>query len=152
MDKIIINIQMCSSWSYRNYFRNFKESFEKNFKNVVVNGYDYPLSGIRFYIYIISLILFGLIVLNVIFSNFLKPVLKILFNEDHIKLINENKLQIILISYFVLSLILNNINNTGAFEIFYNNQLIFSKLNSGNFPDFNQLIKIMIQKGAKFKK
>ena len=152
MDKIIINIQMCSSWSYQNYFRNFKQSFERNFKNVVVNGFDYPLTGTRFYIYVISLILFGLIVLNVIFSNFLKPVLKFFFNEDHIKIINESKLQIILISYFFLSMILNNVGGTGAFEIFYENQLIFSKLNSGNFPEINQLIKILIQKGAKFKK
>jgi selT/selW/selH-like putative selenoprotein len=88
----------------------------------------------------------------VIFSNFLKPVLKFFFNEDHIKIINESKLQIILISYFFLTMILNNVGGTGAFEIFYENQLIFSKLNSGNFPEINQLIKILIQKGAKFKK
>jgi len=152
MDKIIINIQMCSSWSYKGYFNNFKESLERNFKNVEVNGFNYPLSGIRLYFYSAAIIIFGLVILSVFFTGIMKPLLKIFFKEEHIKVIDENKLQIFLISYFVFNTVLNMINNTGAFEIFYNNELIYSKIISGNFPDINQIIRLIARKGAKFEK
>ena len=152
MEKIVLNIQICSSWSYKGYFNNFKEILERNFKNVDVNGFNFPLSGFRLYFYSFAFIIFGLIILSVFFTGIMKPFLKIFFNEEHIKMINENKVQIILISYFAFNIILNVINNTGAFEIFYKDEIIFSKLNEGNFPEINEIIKILVKKGAKFEK
>ena len=117
-----------------------------------MNGFNFPLSGIRLYFYSFAFIIFGLVILSVFFTGIMKPFLKIFFNEEHIKMINENKVQIILISYFAFNTILNVINNTGAFEIFYKDEIIFSKLNEGNFPEINEIIKILMKKGAKFEK
>ena len=93
-----------------------------------MNGFNYPLSGLRLYFYSAAIIIFGLVILSVFFTGIMKPFLKIFFKEEHIKIIDENKLQIFLISYFVFNTVLNFINNTGAFEIFYNNEIIYSKL------------------------
>ena len=141
MEKIVLNIQICSSWSYKGFFINFKESLERNFKNVDVNGFNYPLSGIRLFFYSFSFVIFGLVILSVFFNGILKPFLKIFFNEEHIKMINENKIQIFLISYFVFNTILNVIK--------WN---YFSKLSEGNFLNVNEIIKILMKKGAKFEK
>lgn len=47
-------------------------------------------------------------------------------------------------------MIRNNINNTGAFEIFYNNQLIWSKLKLGNVPKLQFIVSMIEKNGGKF--
>ena len=39
--------------------------------------------------------------------------------------------------YFIGNVFRNNINNTGAFEIFFNDQLLWSKLKNGKVPNLN---------------
>ena len=44
---IYLTIQLCQSWSYKSYFMEIQQIMEKNFKNVIVNGEEYPLSQTR---------------------------------------------------------------------------------------------------------
>ena len=122
---------------------------EKNFKNVIVNGEEYPLSQTRkFLSYSVMAIQF-LIFTLLILCNF-KNIINSLLPNNLIDWIGENKLRTFFITFFMGNLLQSNISNTGAFEIFYNGNQIWSKLNMGDVPNINQLIQMLIQNGANF--
>ena len=126
-----------------------QQIMEKNFKNVIVNGEDYPLSQTRkFLSYSVMAIQF-LIFTLLILCNF-KNILNSILPDNLIDWIGENKLRTFFITFFMGNLLQSNISNTGAFEIFYNGNQIWSKLNMGDVPNINQLIQMLIQNGANF--
>ncbi len=126
-----------------------QQIMEKNFKNVIVNGEEYPLSQTRkFLSYSVMAIQF-LIFTLLILCNF-KNIINSLLPNNLIDWIGENKLRTFFLTFVLGNFIQNQIYNTGAFEIFYNGQQIWSKLNTGNVPDINNLLKLLSQKGAHF--
>ena len=126
-----------------------QQIMEKNFKNVIVNGEEYPLSQTRkFLSYSVMAIQF-LIFTLLILCNF-KHIINSLLPNNLIDWIGENKLRTFFITFFMGNLLQSNISNTGAFEIFYNGNQIWSKLNMGDVPNINQLIQMLIQNGANF--
>ena len=126
-----------------------QQIMEKNFKNVIVNGEEYPLSQTRkFLSYSVMAIQF-LIFTLLILCNF-KNIINSILPNNLIDWIGENKLRTFFITFFMGNLLQSNISNTGAFEIFYNGNQIWSKLNMGDVPNINQLIQILIQNGANF--
>jgi selT/selW/selH-like putative selenoprotein len=126
-----------------------QQIMEKNFKNVIVNGEEYPLSQTRkFLSYSVMAIQF-LIFTLLILCNF-KNILNSILPDNLIDWIGENKLRTFFITFFMGNLLQSNISNTGAFEIFYNGNQIWSKLNMGDVPNINQLIQMLIQNGANF--
>ena len=82
--------------------------------------------------------------------NVIKPILTSIIPNNIIDWIGENKLRTFFLTFVLGNFIQNQIYNTGAFEIFYNGQQIWSKLNTGNVPDINNLLKLLSQKGAHF--
>ena len=126
-----------------------QQIMEKNSKNVIVNGEEYPLSQTRkFLSYSVMAIQF-LIFTLLILCNF-KNIINSLLPNNLIDWIGENKLRTFFITFFMGNLLQSNISNTGAFEIFYNGNQIWSKLNMGDVPNINQLIQMLIQNGANF--
>ena len=126
-----------------------QQIMEKNFKNVIVNGEEYPLSQTRkFLSYSVMAIQF-LIFTLLILCNF-KNIVDSILPNNLIDWIGENKLRTFFITFFMGNLLQSNISNTGAFEIFYNGNQIWSKLNMGDVPNINQLIQMLIQNGANF--
>jgi selT/selW/selH-like putative selenoprotein len=126
-----------------------QQIMEKNFKNVIVNGEEYPLSQTRkFLSYSVMAIQF-LIFTLLILCNF-KNIINSILPNNLIDWIGENKLRTFFITFFMGNLLQSNISNTGAFEIFYNGNQIWSKLNMGDVPNINQLIQMLIQNGANF--
>ena len=123
---------------------------KKNFKNVIVNGEEYPLTSLRktlsYSIIGFQFLIFSLLIL----INVIKPILTSIIPNDIIDWIGENKLRTFFLTFVLGNFIQNQIYNTGAFEIFYNGQQIWSKLNTGNVPDINNLLKLLSQKGAHF--
>ena len=85
-----------------------------------------------------------------IMGNSIKPFLNSVISDSYIDWISENKLRSFIIMFFVGNFLQNFISNTGAFEIFYNGNQIWSKLNMGDVPNINQLIQMLIQNGANF--
>ena len=79
-----------------------------------------------------------------------KNILNSILPDNLIDWIGENKLRTFFITFFMGNLLQSNISNTGAFEIFYNGNQIWSKLNMGDVPNINQLIQMLIQNGANF--
>ena len=129
-----------------------EQIMKNNFKNVIVNGEEYPLSSLRktlsYSIMGIQFLIFTILIL----INVMKPFLTSIIPNNLIDWIGENKLRTFFLTFVLGNFIQNQIYNTGAFEIFYNGQQIWSKLNSGNVPNINNLIQILSQKGAHFNK
>ena len=126
-----------------------QQIMEKNFKNVIVNGEEYPLSQTRkFLSYSVMAIQFLIFTLLILFN--FKNIINSILPNNLIDWIGENKLRTFFITFFMGNLLQSNISNTGAFEIFYNGNQIWSKLNMGDVPNINQLIQMLIQNGANF--
>ena len=129
-----------------------QQIMEKNFKNVIVNGEEYPLHFIRKILSYLVTITQISVFTTMILGESIKPFLINIIPNYLIDWIIENKLRSFIIMFFVGNFLQNFISNTGAFEIFYNGNQIWSKIQNGNVPNINQLIQILNQRGAYFLK
>lgn len=68
--------------------------------------------------------------------------------KDSYKYIQENKFQFGLGVFFISSIIQTNLMQSGAFEIYVNGNLEFSKLETKNMPDFAALQTILAKYGV----
>lgn len=129
-----------------------QQIMEKNFKNVIVKGEEYPLHFIRKILSYLVTITQISVFTTMILGESIKPFLINIIPNYLIDWIIENKLLSLIISFFAGNILQSNISNTGAFEIFYNGNQIWSKLQTGNVPNINQLMLILNQNGANFLK
>ncbi len=129
-----------------------QQIMEKNFKNVIVKGEEYPLNFIRKILSYVVTITQISVFTTMILGESIKPFLINFIPNYLIDWIIENKLLSLVISFFAGNILQSNISNTGAFEIFYNGNQIWSKLQTGNVPNINQLIMLLNQNGANFLK
>lgn len=60
----------------------------------------------------------------------------------------ENKMTVFLTVWFLNS-IAQNLCSTGAFEIKYNDQMLFSKLEEGRMPTIEEIVHLLSQRGLK---
>ncbi len=129
-----------------------QQIMEKNFKNVIVKGEEYPLNFIRKILSYVVTITQISVFTTMILGESIKPFLINFIPNYLIDWIIENKLLSLVISFFAGNILQSSISNTGAFEIFYNGNQIWSKLQTGNVPNINQLIMLLNQNGANFLK
>ena len=129
-----------------------QQIMEKNFKNVIVKGEEYPLHFIRKILSYVVTITQISVFTTMILGESIKPFLINFIPNYLIDWIIENKLLSLVISFFAGNILQSSISNTGAFEIFYNGNQIWSKLQTGNVPNINQLIMLLNQNGANFLK
>ena len=71
----------------------------------------------------------------------------LIVKESH-KYCQENKIQFGLGVFFISSIIQTNLMQSGAFEIYVNGNLEFSKLETKNMPDFEALQTILAKYGV----
>jgi len=58
------------------------------------------------------------------------------------KFLEDNQM-VVLGGCFACNMIAGNLLNTGAFEIKYNGELIFSKIDTGRFPEMPELLELL---------
>jgi selT/selW/selH-like putative selenoprotein len=124
-----------------------KNYFTNNFSNVEVTGEQYPLSPMKKMfsnmIMAIQIAIVGIIVA----PDFVKS--KVTFIPGEIvDLISQNKIIAGVGAFFGGNIINSIISNSGALEIFYNDKLIWSKLQSGNVPNVQGLVQLIKQHGG----
>jgi len=71
----------------------------------------------------------------------------VIVKESH-KYIQENKWQFGMGVFFISSIIQTNLMQSGAFEIYVNGNLEFSKLETKQMPDFDALQMILRKYGV----
>lgn len=65
--------------------------------------------------------------------------------------VNENKFQVGIFAFFGSSMIQNNLLATGAFEVYVNGKLEFSKLEQNRMPEWGDITQMFASRGVYFK-
>ena len=136
---LIINYD---KYLYEKNFNKLKYEIENNYTNIIVEGKEYPLPKNKVFfsrfIYIaqigVSLLLISQKIIRLGFP---------FLSENRIKIIEDYKWIIILSNFFIHFWINKFILTTGAFEIFYNDNLLYSKLETHLLPRQPNIIQII---------
>lgn len=64
--------------------------------------------------------------------------------------VKENKFQVGALVFFFSSMVQTQLLSSGAFEIYVNNKLEYSKLETGRMPDWNDVHTLFERKGVHF--
>ncbi len=125
-----------------------KKHFEENYSNISVIPENYPLSQLRRFLCMSVYILQFGIIGTLFFGNYVKKYLGGYIGEKYIDWIVENKFKAGMIAYFGGNLLNGYLTNTGAFEIFCNDQLIWSAVQSGGkVPQIQGIIQLIQKAG-----
>jgi len=147
---IDLRIEFCQSWSHRGYFNQVKEHLENNYSNISVNPSDYPLSMQRKILYyIVTFFQFGTIFL-VFSGQYIKEKLNGIIPSNVFDWIEQNKLMVGMGAFLLGNILNNNITNSGAFEIYCNEKLIWSAINNEKrVPNIESIISMVQKYGGK---
>eukprot|EP01035_Chromulina_nebulosa_P055156 gene55156-75576_t len=131
----------------KNYFLQVKDFIEVNYPsyNWYITGFNYPpsplsilISQVATMIWIVGIIL--LLCGDLIFRTLNIPMPKII--QD----INNNK-----VLCFGILFVVNSLGNsqlaTGAFEMYLNDELIYSKLATGRLPSGEEVLTLLVKNG-----
>ena len=147
---INLRIEFCQSWSHRGYFSQVKQHLESNYTNINVQPSDYPLSTQRKILsYIVTFIQIGGALLAFAGKN-IKPYIGSAIPDKVFDWIEENKMMFGMGCFLLGSMINNNISNTGAFEIYCNEKLVWSAVNNNKkVPNLDGIIMMINKYGGK---
>ncbi len=150
---INLRIEFCQSWSHRGYFNQVKQHLESNYTNINVQPSDYPLSTQRkFLSYIVTFIQFGGIILAFTGKN-IKTYIGSIIPDNALDWIEGNKMMFGMGCFLIGNILNNNINNAGAFEIYCNEELIWSAINNNKkVPNLEGIIMMINKYGGKLLK
>ena len=147
---IDLRIEFCQSWSHRGYFNQVKEYLEKNYSNISVIPSDYPLSQTRKILYYLVTFFQLSIILAAFSGSYIKPYLIGIVPESYLDLIEGNKMIVGMGGFFIGNMLNNNITNSGAFEIYCNERLIWSAINNQKrVPNLETIITMVQRYGGK---
>ena len=147
---INLRIEFCQSWSHRGYFNQVKDYLEKTFSNISVTPDDYPLSTTRQYLYYTVIFVQMSLILLAICGKYIKPYVMVYIPERYVDLIEENKIVFGIGAFMGGNILMNYITNTGAFEIYCNEKLIWSAIeNDLRVPNLDSIINLIRKTGLK---
>ena len=150
---IDLRIEFCQSWSHRGYFNQVKEYLEKNYSNISVIPSDFPLSQTRKILYYLVTFFQFSIIIAAFSGSYIKPYLIGIVPESYLDLIEGNKMIVGMGGFFIGNMLNNNITNSGAFEIYCNERLIWSAINNQKrVPNLETIISMVQRYGGKLYK
>ena len=134
-ENINLRIQFCQSWSHKGFFNQVKRYFEWQYSNISVFPENYSLPLIRKILYY----LITFIQISTIGIIFARKILKNLVNgfisNEVFDWIENNRMILGMGAFLGGKILVGMITNTGAFEIYLNDKLIWSAINNkGNIP------------------
>ncbi|CAD8098904.1 unnamed protein product [Paramecium primaurelia] len=102
-------------------------------------GMPYPLGeGREKLIQLLTIIQYGFIAGLIFFDKQISEMSNFWRNN-----ISQSKLKYGFLGYIAFNFIITQLSSSGAFEIFINDQLIHSKINSGQMPSMDIIFKII---------
>ncbi len=150
---IDLRIEFCQSWSHRGYFNQVKEHLEKVYSNISVTPSDYPLSPTRKLLYYLVTFFQVSLILVLFAGRYVKPYLIMIIPENIIDWIDGNKMMVGIGGFLIGNVLNNNITNSGAFEIYCNEKLVWSAINNEKkVPTIEGIINIIERFGGKLYK
>jgi len=117
-------------------------TLKAKFPEVEVIGSVYPPGAMKSFIAQICSLVFLLGLVTMIAGKFFGDSLRIPVLSELAKKMNENQMQSIMI-IFMANIIGGQMLSTGAFEIYLEEDLVFSKLQTGGLPQLDQIADIV---------
>jgi len=142
--QLMVKFLICTSWGYKNAFAQYQKLLAERYgENVQVSLETYPVDPMKQTIAsAISLVKFFLLFLIISQTNPLTLIGQA-GPEDAapawLEKLRESKVYACLMIFFVCNAIESTLTSTGAFEVYANDQLIASKLETGNVPQPNTI-------------
>jgi len=142
--QLMVKFLICTSWGYKNAFAQYQKLLAERYgENVQVSLETYPVPPFKQTIAtVVGLAKFFLLFLIISQTNPLTLVGQA-GPEDPapawLEKLRESKVYACLMIFFVSNAIESTLMSTGAFEIYANEQLIASKLETGNVPQPNTI-------------
>lgn len=126
---------------------------EKTYSNISVIPSDYPLSSTRQILYYLVTFLQVSLFLTLFCGKYVKPYIIGFVPENILDWIEGNKMIVGIGGYLVGNILSNNITNSGAFEIYVNEKLIWSAINNEKrVPNIETIISMIQRFGGKLNK
>lgn len=123
-------------------FEDYKQILFERYPDIIVNGENYQPSGIK--IYLAQFLSIGKIVfIAMVLLNSWPTFLDQFVSASIKQWIFNHKLYACLMSFFLCNTIENSLLSTGAFEIEYNDILIWSKIKNGRILAPTELFSII---------
>lgn len=106
-------------------------------RNLVVIGEEFPLPSPRALLSkVVSIAQMGLFVLP-----FVAGRVETIRNHAYYQVYEQKKFMFLIGGYFLLNMIQGQVSSTGAFEVYLDTRLIFSKLATGRMPLAHELAR-----------
>ena len=138
----MVNILYCVAWYYRSTFDSIAKYIESKNPSVTVTGDEYPAPTLNQYAAsfvgyaqtaIITLAVFGETIMQ-----------KLGIEAPELaKTFFEKKTMLCLITFLVGSIVKTQLLSTGAFEIYFDDEVVFSKLQTGEPPTMEILESLL---------
>lgn len=106
----------------------------------------YPLPQNRLKLWYLTVAIGLIIFTSILLSSMLKNLLPFISENTWAK-IEEKKYYYLFFTFVLVQQILTVLSNTGAFEIYCEDKLIYSKIQTGEFPTMEILLKNLKENG-----
>lgn len=118
-----------------------KAYLNERYGNVQVIGTNYPVPAPKMMMarVVIGLLFFG--ILTSLMGETLCKWFGITHKPEIVTTMTQNKLASCMFIWFVGNLVTSALTSTGAFEISYNGQMIFSKIRTGRMPKVDEIME-----------
>ena len=114
---------------------------EPGLSDLAVSGANHPVTGVRqVATSVINVAQFSFIAFVALGDRYLFPALRMRPPPWYSSL-TENRMATILASFFMGNMFKNSMAQTGAFEVYYQGRLVWSKLQSGQPPHIGYILK-----------
>jgi len=137
-----ITIRYCYSCGYKKAFEDYKQILNERYPDIIVNGEHHQPPGLRMYLAqflsVGKIVFIVMVLLNswpTFLDQFISPAIK--------DWIFNHKLYACLMAFFLCNTFENGLLSTGAFEIEYNDILVWSKIKNGRILAPSELFAII---------
>lgn len=134
-----LEILYCSGWGYKNTFDEYQKKIYREYSNIDVKGRLYPLSTssqiLKYIVYLLQIL-----VIYIGFCNEHAKKLLSFLPVSILEYIRGQSKGSIIIMVLVLNGLGGVISSSGAFEVYLNGKLIFSKIETGKIVEYSSLI------------
>jgi len=140
----VIKFMYCTSWGYKNAFDQYNSMIQQRHPEIVVEGGAYPPPPQKKFlaqvVAVLKFLLLGCIIMGV------NPLEHIGFGHIGATFwawMSTNKIYAALMVFFLANFVENSLVSTGAFEIFFNDVPVWSKMQTGRVPSPPELLQII---------
>jgi len=145
----VLKFLFCYSWGYRKVFEQYRSALTEQFPHLNIQGgnFDPPLWRSQ----LSTILLYAKMAFIFIVAFGYNPFPS--FGTQTPRFFQwaiSNKVYACLMAWFVTGMVENSLLSTGAFELYYNDVPIWSKLESGRIPEFHEVVSMIGQHKSAF--